>query len=183
MSAILNPGFETAGALPGQAEHWILTAYTSRERIAGFGPGLLLGWEGFERWYELHWELEDAQTVRAFFDPHAEGYEDFEEAWQNDLFLREVPTGHLVAALFHGGEVEDLEAAWDNVPFALAWDDVVDVPAEFDGDPIDACEHGWHGNEQFVWDWAGVTDGAALFDSGTSPEETFSGAFTTMSTI
>jgi hypothetical protein len=35
--AILNPSFEDAGALPGEAEHWTLSAVTSLEEIAGFG--------------------------------------------------------------------------------------------------------------------------------------------------
>ena len=35
--AILNPSFEDAGALPGEAEHWALSAVTSLEEIAGFG--------------------------------------------------------------------------------------------------------------------------------------------------
>lgn len=183
MTSILNPGFETAGALPGQAEHWTLTAYTSRERIAGFGPGHLLGWEGFERWHELLRELEDAQTVRAFFDPHAEGYEDFEEAWDNDVYLWEAPTGHLAAALFHGGETEDLEAEWDNVPFARTWGAVAEAPAAFHGEPVESCGHGWHANEQYIWDWAGVTEDAARFDGGSASEEHFSGAWAAATTI
>ena len=34
--AILNPSFEDAGALPGEAEHWVLQTVTGAERIAGF---------------------------------------------------------------------------------------------------------------------------------------------------
>lgn len=39
--AVLNPSFEDAGTLPGDAEHWTLFAVTSLEELAGFGsaPG------------------------------------------------------------------------------------------------------------------------------------------------
>ncbi len=32
--ALLNPSFEDAGTLPGEAEHWTLTATTSLEELA-----------------------------------------------------------------------------------------------------------------------------------------------------
>jgi hypothetical protein len=35
--ALLNPSFEDAGTLPGEAEHWALSAVTSCEEVAGFG--------------------------------------------------------------------------------------------------------------------------------------------------
>ena len=35
--AVLNPSFEDAGLLPGEAEHWTLVAVASLEAIAGFG--------------------------------------------------------------------------------------------------------------------------------------------------
>ena len=183
MTAILNPGFETAGALPGLAESWTLTCVATRESIAGFGPPPLLGREGFERWHDLQRELDEGQTVRAFFDPHAEGYEDFEEAWDNDLYLRELPSGHLVAADFGSGEVEDLEAGWDNVPFARAWGDVTDAPAVFDGEDVETCEHGWHDNEYYAWSWSAVTGATALFDGATASAETFAGAWDPATTI
>ena len=183
MSAILNPGFETAGALPGQAEHWTLACHTAHEVIAGFGPGQLLGWEGFERWYDLLRDLDHAQTVLAFFDPHAEGYEDFDEAWDNDLYLHEVPTGYLVAAAFGSSEVEDLEAGWDNVPFARNWTDVADSPAVFDGEDTETYEHGWHDNEHYVRLWSAVPSSAALFDSAVEPQESFSGTWDPATTI
>ena len=50
---VLNPSFEDAGALPGEAEHWALSAMTSLEEIAGFGTAPEEAWEDFERWFEL----------------------------------------------------------------------------------------------------------------------------------
>lgn len=66
--ALQNPSFEDAGALPGEAEHWTLTAVTSLEVLAGFGTAPEDGWEDFERWYALLDSLEDVVVVLAFFD-------------------------------------------------------------------------------------------------------------------
>lgn len=51
--AILNPSFEDAGAVTGEAEHWTLVTATTLERIAGFGPAPHEACEGFERWFDL----------------------------------------------------------------------------------------------------------------------------------
>ena len=48
---VLNPSFEDAGALPGEAEHWALSAVTSLEEIAGFGTAPEEAWEDFDRWF------------------------------------------------------------------------------------------------------------------------------------
>ena len=181
--AILNPGFETAGQHPGLAEHWTFASATSLQGIAGFGPQPLHGWEGFERWHEHLHDLVDSALVRAFFDPLAEGYEDFEEAWDNDLYLTEFPTGHVVTADFHGGTVDDLEAGWDNVPFARSWGDVSEAPAIFDGEDREDFDSDWQDNEHFAWLWSSVSDEIALFDAGVSPEETFAGTWEPATTI
>ena len=61
--AVLNPSFEDAGLLPGEAEHWTLVAVASLEAIAGFGADPELAWEGFERWTELWLALDDVPVV------------------------------------------------------------------------------------------------------------------------
>jgi hypothetical protein len=180
---ILNSGFETAGQQPGEAEHWILVSSTSLESIAGFGPLPLLGWEGFDRWHEHLNELDDSELVLAFFDPAVEGYEDFEQAWDNDLYLTDLPTGHVVAAEFHGGTVEDLEDGWDNVPFAWSWGDVIEAAAIFDGEDRENFEDGWRNNEHFAWLWSGVSAEVVLFDGAATPAETFTGTWELATTI
>ncbi len=52
MTVIQNPGFEDAGASPGEAAHWVFTSVVQRQGIAGFGPGSPIGWEDFERWHD-----------------------------------------------------------------------------------------------------------------------------------
>ena len=99
---IQNPSFEDSGAIPGEAEHWTLLTVTSLERIAGFGPAPHEAWEGFERWFELLDDFDGLAVAIAFFDPLAEGYEDFEEAWSNDIYLTELPTGQVFVAVENG---------------------------------------------------------------------------------
>jgi len=71
--AILNPSFEDAGPLPGEAEHWAISAVTSLEEIAGFGTAPEEAWEDFERWFELLDSIDDVVVVLAFFDSALKG--------------------------------------------------------------------------------------------------------------
>jgi hypothetical protein len=89
--AILNPSFEDAGALPGEAEHWALSAVTSLEEIAGFGTAPEEAWEDFERWFELLDSIDDVVVVLAFFDSALKGYEEFESGWANVVYLYDLP--------------------------------------------------------------------------------------------
>src|SRR5690606_6228036 len=132
LMAILNPSFEDAGAAPGEAEHWTIVTVTSLERIAGFGPAPHRAWEDFERWFDLLLAFGPGQLALAFFDPIAEGFEDFEEAWANDLYMTELPAGQVITAPFGGGAVEDMESGWPNVPYTTAWEDVAAVVGMFD---------------------------------------------------
>lgn len=171
--AILNPSFEDAGAHPGVAEHWNLVTVTSRERIAGFGSAPHEAWENFERWFELRLGLGPGDVALALFDPLAEGHEDFEEAWNNDLYLEELPTGQIITAPFGGGAVEDMEDGWSNVPYRRAWDEVTEIVGTFDGEPREDFEEQWRANEAFASSWASVTSATAIFDGGAEPDEDF----------
>lgn len=105
--ALLNPTFADAGALPGEAAHWTLTAVTSREVLAAFGG---VAREDFEGWGELLASLTDVTVVRVFFG--SDGFEAFER-----LFLYELPTGRLVTFPFSGGVVE----TWTASPLLDDW--------------------------------------------------------------
>jgi hypothetical protein len=179
--AVLNPSFETPGANPGEAEHWTLSTYTSKERIAGFGPEPFRAQEDFERWVDLLTSLD--QTAIGFFDPLLEGYEDFEEGWQNDVYLTELPTGHVAVAPFDGGAVEDMEDGWSNAPYAWSWDDVTASTGMFDGEPREDFEENWRSNENYAWDWSAVSSATGYFDSGTDPNEDFENDWTVMTTL
>ena len=178
---ILNPRFEDAGALPGEAEHWTLVAVTSLEVIAGFGADPELAWEGFERWFELWCRLEDVTVERAFFDDN--GFEAFERGWDNDVFLFELPPALLVPAPVGPDDVEDCESGWGNDEFLWSWDDVTAVTGIFDGEPREDFEDHWRGNEAFLWSWADVAAEAFLFDEGAHAVETFTGDWTPAATI
>ena len=171
--AILNPSFENAGAQPGEAEHWSLQSFTGLQRIAGFGPVPHRACEDFERWFELLDDLDGITVAIALFDPLAEGYEDFEDAWDNDIYLTELPTGHVVTAPFGGGAVEDMEDGWSNVPYATAWEDVAGVIGLFDAESREDFEEQWRSNEAYAWVWADVAGVIAGFDGGAQTVEDF----------
>ena len=171
--AILNPSFEDAGADLGQAEHWTLVTSAGRERIAGFGPAPHQAWEGFERWFDLLPVFGDGALALAFFDPLAEALEDFDEAWANDLYLTELPTGQVITAAFGGGAVEDLEDGWANDAYATRWDEIGAVVGQFDGEAREDFEEQWRANQAFIWDWEMAVGAMAVFDAGTDGNEDF----------
>lgn len=181
--AILNPSFEDAGLEPGLAEHWTLATAVAGQRIAGFGPPPLDAWEGFGRWFELLLDFEPGALALAFFDPLAEGHEDFDEAWNNDLYLTELPSGQVITAPFGGGAVEDMEDGWSNVPFVLDWSAVTAATGMFDGEPREDFEDVWRNNQNFAWLWAAIASQAALFDGGVDPDEDFENSWTPATTI
>ena len=180
---ILNPSFEDAGAQPGEAEHWALQAFTGLRRIAGFGPVPHTAREAFERWFELRISFGLGDLALALFDPLAEGHEDFEEAWDNDLYLTELPTGQVITAPFGGGAAEDMEDGWSNVPYATTWAEVAGVIGLFDAEPREDFEEQWRSNEAFAWVWAGVASATAGFDGGGDTDEDFENAWTAATTI
>lgn len=181
--AILNPSFEDAGAEPGAAQHWTLSTSVAGQRIAGFGPTPHEAWEGFERWFELFVSFPPGALALAFFDPIAEGFEDFEEAWSNDLYLTELPSGQVITAPFGGGAVEDMEDGWSNVPFTTDWSAVTAVTGIFDGEPREDFEDEWRNNQSYAWQWAALAAQTALFDAGTDPDEDFENGWTRAITI
>jgi len=162
--AILNPGFEDVGAISGEAEHWNLVTFVAAERIAGFGPAPHRAWEGFERWADFTRSFAPGELAVGFFDPLAEGYEDFEDSWDNDFYLFELPTGHVVVCPFSGGAVEDMESGWLVAAFAWSLDEVATTTGEFDGEDREDFEEQWRGNESYAWSLVEVTTEVGLFD-------------------
>ena len=180
---VLNPSFEDAGLLPGEAEHWTLVTVASLEAIAGFGAAPELAFEGFERWGELWFALEDVSVVRAFFDPALEGLEDFEETWENDLYLFELPPAQQIPASFGPDDLEDCEGGWDNDSFAMSWAEVAGAAGVFDGEPREDFEDQWSGNQAFAWTWDAVASATALFDAASQAHEDFENDWATATTI
>lgn len=179
MTALLNPSFEDAGALPGDAAHWTLTAFTSLEVVAGFGTAPEKAWEDFADWYPFLGGLADVPVVLAFFDGNAEGFEDFEEGWANNLHLLELPPAQLVPCPFGGGlDVEDCETGWSNAAYARDWALVTSVTGLFDGQPREAFDVHWRSNEAYARTWETLPASAALFDGGQQGVEAFDGTWT-----
>jgi hypothetical protein len=178
---MLNPSFEEAGASPGEAAHWTLLTFTSKEKIAGFGPVPYRPHEDFERWFDVLTNLE--YVAIGFFDPLLEGYEDFDEAWDNDIYLTELPTGHLEAAVFDGDPVEDMEYSWSNAPYAWNWTEVSSTIGVFDGESHENFEDGWQSNEAYAWSWTSVSSEACRFDDWITPIEDFENDWPSATTI
>ncbi|MCP4678752.1 MAG: hypothetical protein GY854_25230 [Deltaproteobacteria bacterium] len=171
--ALLNPRFDVAGTYPGEAEHWTLITYVAAERIMGFGPEPHRAWEDFERWIDFKRTFEEGDLVLGFFDPLYEGYEDFNEAWDNSSYMFELPTGRVITYPFGGGVVDDMQEGWLTEPFAREWDDITAVVGVFDGDTYEDFEDEWKGNEAFAWEWGAVSSDTAMFDSGAQAAERF----------
>ena len=157
---LLNPSFEEAGAGPGEAADWTLVTFVARERIAGFGDPCR-AWEGFA-WSELVLAFDDGDLALAFFDPLAEGFEDFRDAWDNDHFLLELPSGQVVAY-----PDEPFEIGWANDDYATAWAAIAAAAALFDGELAEDFPL------PFAWDWASATAASATFDGGADSVEDF----------
>lgn len=181
--SILNPSFEMAGAQPGLAEGWTLTTSVAGQRIAGFGPAPPEAGEDFERWFDLRLDFPPGGLALAFFDPLSEGHEDFDEAWGNDLYLTELPSGQVIAAPFGGRAVEDLEDGWSNAPYARDWSAVSAATGVFDGKPYEDLEESWGNNQAFARLWDSITAQAARFDSGSDAHEDFEAGWTAATTI
>jgi hypothetical protein len=171
--ALLNPSFEDEGALPGEAEHWTLTAVTGLEVLAGFGAAPEDAWEDFERWFALLASLDDA----------LKGYEEFDSGWANAVYLYELPPAQLVTCAFGGGAVEDCETGWSNVPYLRDWALVTAATGVFDGEPREDFEDQWRSNQSYAWTWAAVTASTALFDGGVQAVEDFNNAWLNMTTL
>jgi hypothetical protein len=179
--ALLNPSFEDAGALPGAAAHWTLTAVTSREAIAAFGAAPAEAFERFERWFSLVSVFAPSSTVLAFFDGAREGFEDFEEAWANSLYLREFQPAVLVPLLTPAPETFD--ATWRNAGYCHAWGAIASAAASFGPSTAESFEDHWRGNEAFARDLASVATDVARFEPGAKPLEAFETAWTHATTL
>jgi len=160
--ALLNPSFEDAGARPGEAAHWTLTAVTRLEVLAGFGVPKE-ACEDFERWYVWRASLSDSAVALAFFSGQREGFEAFSRGWDNDAFLFELPPAQLVPHLFEGQAVE----TWGQGLFLKDWTDVTSMAGLFRDSPREDFD-----DEAFAWRWEDVTARGALFNT-TQPSEDF----------
>jgi len=174
---ILNPSFEDAGTLPGDAAHWTLTAVTSLEAIAGFGSTPEEAREDFQRWHRWLASLEDVPLVFAFFDEATQRHEDFDDGWANAVYLRELPPGRLATCAFGGGAVEDCEMGWSNLPYWRDWAGVTSATGVFDGEPREDFEDAWRLNEAYVRAWLDVSSTTALFDGGQQGVEAFAASW------
>ncbi len=179
--ALANPSFEDAGSLPGDAAHWTLTAVTRLEAVAGFGTSPPQAFESFERWSSFVDALAGVTTVAAFVDGGRDGYEDFEEAWANSLYLRELQAAVLVP--LHTPVAETFDATWSGAAYVLAWGAVASDAATFGAQGAEDFEARWHANESFAHDLAAIATDAARFAPGALAFEPFETAWVHATTL
>jgi hypothetical protein len=179
--ALANPSFEDAGSLPADAAHWTLSARTSREAIAAFGASPPQAFESFERWSSFVDALAGVTTVIAFFDSGHHGFEDFEHAWANSLYLREFQPAVLVP--LHSSATETFDANWSGAAYFLAWGAVASDAATFGAHGAEDFEARWHANESFEHDLAAIATDAARFAPGALAFEPFETAWVHATTL
>ena len=182
--ALLNPSFEDAGALPGEAAHWTLTGVTSREVIAAFGAARADAFESFERWCPFLDVLAPSSTVLALFDGAREGFEDFEELWANSLYLREFQPAVLVP--LHTPAPETFDGSWVSAGYFHAWGAITSAAASFGPSTAETFEDHWRGIDAFARDLASVATDVARFAhvaQGAKPLESFESAWTHATTL
>ena len=173
----LNPSFEDAGGFPGEAASWTLSAGTSLEAIAGFGPAPERAQEDFERWTPVLASLADVSLALAFFDGLVQGNEDFESGWQNDIYASEFSEAVFVAFLFGGSAIEGFAAGWLDTPFATSFDQVTATVGAFDDSPNEDFENQWQANDTYALSFSNVGSTAAGFGGGAQSFEDFESAW------
>ena len=177
--AFLNPRFQDAGGVPGEAAHWILNTQVSGQRFAGFGPDPVRAVEDFARWSAFLPDLEAVTVVLAFFSAKPQGFEDFERGWGNDNYPLELSGGASEACSFGGSEVEDFDLGWSMAPIPN-WEEVVAVQGLFGGNASsETFGAAWL---DLVVLWSLVPSLAATFD-GNASAESFTGTWPKATTI
>ncbi len=157
-----NPRFDEPGAHPGEAAHWTVTV-VAPQLVCGFGSPQR-GTEDFDRWFERLRRLDEAPTVRAFFETQPS--ERFER-WMLGPYLRVLPPARLLPAALGPRATEAWEQGWFVGAFLRHWELVAAAPADFGQGP----EHfGW---QAVARDWSHVSSASALFSQGAHPVEAF----------
>lgn len=170
--ALLNSSFEDAGSGPGEAAHWQLRAATSLQAVAGFTAETEEARESFERWAEFFAAFDAVASARAFFDSAVDGFEDFEDGFANQSFVRDLSLAQVLPALLSTSGPEDFEEH----TLTTAWASVSSMAGAFDGEPSEDFEDAWRANELFVREWSSVPAaalGTETFEAGWAPATTF----------
>ena len=149
--AIVNPGFEDAGATPGEALGWTWLTVCSAERMAAFGSSV---------------PEEDAER--------------FESEWSNDGYLFAFdPFVDIVAPIFDssigtGETYEDFEEAWSTnhgYSFEMGSTEAASFDALLTPEAVEDYAEGWSSNESYSFTMGSTT--AALFDAAPEAFEDF----------
>jgi hypothetical protein len=166
---IRNPEFQEPDGSTGVPRAWRLVSRVQAERVAGFGEAPARGVEDFERWFHFMATLE--LSVRAFFDPRPEGFEDFSEGFGTDTFAWHFEDARSERHTFDVALAETFGRGFNNDAYRVRWADVDAAPSLFGGASAEGFERGFK-NDAFAWSLSDVTTSHAPFAEST--EETFS---------
>ncbi len=208
--AVLNPSFETPGALgvPGEAESWTEGYSSCAEDIAAFAhhDGYTRPYDDFETSWDDNHLYQTAFSVtdllQCMFEGLVKRWENFESGWrmpntavgdtQNQASIFTFAADWFTKALFDsfgsGAEdAEDFEEDWhDNHLYQTAFDPSDLTNAHFSSTVLDweNFELEWQNNENydtyFLYAVPDMRLIPALFDGGGTPYENFEGVWPTV---
>ena len=175
MTAVTNPGFESAGVAQGSALGWSSTFVCTAVEIATYGQaGEVTPWDGFEgSWSNDTYAFAlDGASPRALYGPPAAPLlaESFEKSWHTNKPPVFTPVDVLlglyffelvddIEEVFQASPPESFEVGWTNVPFLVAF-----APGDVLLGPSESFESSW-GVDGFLFDGTTITT-AAVFASG-----------------
>ncbi len=171
-TAVVNPGFENAGATQGAAFAWTTTSVAAAEEIAIYGgAGEDTPWDTFEGGWSNDGYLFalPGASPRALYGPPADPLlaESFEHGWMGtvlDLYFVELVDA--IEGVFQSPvKPETFEADWGAEPYLYAFE-----PGDISLGPSDDFEAGW-GNDTYDFTLGSAT--AALYGIGPAAVETF----------
>lgn len=156
----LNPGFEEAGASPGEALGWTQNSNATAVEIAPWGANNL-EIEGFEDGFDNDnyvYIFAQGSFEAAVFDGDLT-VENFESEWDSNEGYILAPNDASWEAAIFGSLLEDMETferEWDdNQDYILLPAGMTIVAAQFGSglEDVEAFDSEWDNNENYEWTW------------------------------
>ncbi len=96
--------------------------------------------------------------------------EDFDEGWNNDIYLTEIPLASLITLSFHGNDVEAMEQGWQVANYAWSSESLSLATSIFNTQPFENFGAHWNLNQNYAFSWSDVDHDTAEFAGGMTQE-------------